>query len=342
MTKPICHIDLATEFRGAQRQTEILIRGVADWGVAQRLIVPESSPLAVELENVKGLEIVYSAPTKNAVAKACIESRLVHAHDPVGLRAAYRAHFFRSIPYIVTQRDELLPPVNWLTRRRYRSAKRVVAVSNAVRKTLVRDNPKLTVDLIRSCASAHRTFPTSLDALRQRFVGKYVVGHIGALDDTVNGQSDLIEVARGMVRTHEDVVFVLIGDGPDAAMLKNRAAGLSNVEFVGQVRNLGDYLSIMTIFAYPARQHGSGSTILDAMDFSRPVVATAAGGIPELVQDGKNGLMVNPGNTDQLGFAIKRLLSDGTLRSKLGKAGNVKVQIFTPDAMVERYLELFQ
>jgi len=342
MAKPITHLSLTSQYRGAERQLEILIRGASEWGIKQRLIVPEGSTLATEVEHVKGLDIVYSGMRKAQVARACKGSELVHAYDLDGLRAAHRAFFFSNVPYVVTQRDELLPPDNWLTRRRYRKAKRVVAVSNAVRKALLRDQPKLAVKVIHSSASAHPTYPGAIETLRQRFNGKYIVGHIGSLDDARKGQSDIIEVARNMARTHEDVVFVLIGDGPDEAALKKRAAGLPNVEFAGHVRNPGDFLSIMSIFAYPSRQQGLGAALLDAMDFSRPVVATAVGGVPEIVQDGKNGLLVNPGNIDQLEFAIKRLLSDGTLRARLGKAGNLKVQAFTPQAMVEHYLELFQ
>lgn len=342
MTKPICHINLATKMRGGASQTEMLIRGISTWNVEQRLVAAKDSMLAARLEDCEHLEIVTVPDHAQTAAKAARGSRFVHAHDATGLKAAQRARFFYGVPYLVTYRDSVPPPGSWLTHRSFRKAEVVVAISKAVRRVLSTWDKRLTPEVVNSCASVYRSFPTTSDTLANRYQDKFVVGHIGALHDASKGQSDLIEVARSMSRTHPDVLFMLIGSGPDEAQFKQAAQGLSNVEVIGHVANVGDYLKVMSVFAFPSRIEGLGSTLLDAMDYSLPIVATAVGGIPELVQDNVNGLLVTSGNTDQLAFALQRLYSDPALRKKFGDKGHSRVQKHTPDAMVERYLEIYQ
>lgn len=342
MSKPVCHINMNTTYRGSERQTELLIRGIAKWGVAQRVVAPDGSQLLTNLGEVGNIERIGVGHSRNAAARACKGSRFVHAHDWLSVEAAHRANFFSRVPFMVTQRTESLPASTWLNRRRLNKARAVVAISRAVRAALVAHSPTLNPVVVNSCASVHRVFATTSEILRSKYRERFVVGHIGALDDAHKGQSDLIEVARVIARTHPDVLFMFIGAGPDESAFRQQASGMSNVEFVGLVNNLGDYLRLMDVFAFPSRAEGLGATLLDAMDYSLPIVATAVGGIPELVRDGVNGLLVSPGNVDQLAFAIQRLHGDERLRRRLGTAGNERVQKYTPDAMVEAYLELYQ
>ena len=76
-------------------------------------------------------------------------------------------------------------------------------------------------------------------------------------------------------------------------MLKNAAAGLSNVMFTGFVDNVGDYLAAFDVFVLPSNREGIGSVLFDAMDRALPVVASRVGGVPDIVHDGENG------NTDR-------------------------------------------
>ncbi len=342
MNKPICHINLSTKMRGGAGQTEILIRGIAKWDIAQRLVATKDSMLAARLEDCENLTIVTVPQHAQSAAKAARGSRGIHAHDQMSIEVAQRARFFYGVPYMVTCGDIIAPRRSWFSRRGFRKAEVVVAVSKAVRKMLLGFDKRLTPIVINSSANAYKSFPTTSETLASRYADKFVVGHIGVLDDAVKGQLDLIEVARQVGRTHPQIHFVLIGSGPDEQRLKDAANGLNNIDIIGHVSNVGDYLKIMSVFAFPSRSESFGSTLLDAMDYSLPIVATAVGGIPELVQDNVNGLLVNAGNTDQLSFALQRLYNDEKLRDTLGKAGHQRVQKYTPELMVERYLETYQ
>lgn len=108
-----------------------------------------------------------------------------------------------------------------------------------------------------------------------------MVGHVGALDNDQKGQEFIIAVAREIESSHPEVQFALVGGGDDEAMLKARAAGLSNVAFVGFVDNVGDYLESFDLFVLPSNREGIGSILFDAMERALPVVASRVGGVPD-------------------------------------------------------------
>ena len=103
-------------------------------------------------------------------------------------------------------------------------------------------------------------------------------------------------------------------------MLKAAAAGLSNLTFTGFVDNVGDYLAAFDIFILPSNREGIGSILLDAMEQGLPVVASRVGGVPDIVHDGENGLLIDPANPAQLRDAILRCGATPRLRRAVWRA----------------------
>ena len=96
------------------------------------------------------------------------------------------------------------------------------------------------------------------------------------------------------------------------------------------------------LFAMSSVTEGLGTSLLDAMACSRPIVATRAGGIPEIVEDGVNGLLVPPRDHHALADAIVRALKDAELRQRMGDAGFARVnERFTVERMVEQTAEVY-
>jgi glycogen(starch) synthase len=123
-----------------------------------------------------------------------------------------------------------------------------------------------------------------------------------------------------------DMNLVLAGDGFERSRLVARAAkhGLgSRVVFVGSVSRtrLGQLLRGARAFAFPSRGEAFGIALLEAMAAGVPAVAAAAGGVPELVRDGENALLVRPESAAELAAAIARLASDERLRERLALGG---------------------
>jgi glycosyltransferase involved in cell wall biosynthesis len=125
--------------------------------------------------------------------------------------------------------------------------------------------------------------------------------------------------------------LVAVGSGDDLPRLKRIAIDLNVADRVHFFENLSDEevaacYARAEFFALPSTGEGFGLVFLEAMAFSKPVVATASGGTPDVVQDGVNGLLVPPGNARALKEALGRLLSDESLRRDLGRHGEEMVR----------------
>ncbi len=305
------------------------------------MIARGGQPLAQRLSALGNLDLREVSPSLLSSAMACRGLTLVHAHDGRSVHAAALAQRLFDVPYIVTRRVAVALKQSFLTRRSYQRAARVAVLSAAIEQQVHK------LDRAIACVrvpDAHADLPVdtaTVAQLEQRYHGRFVIGHIGALDDTTKGQRDLFAVAREVQHSHPDMHFVFLGDGPDADAFAAETADLPNVEFAGHVDNVGDHLAVFDAFAFPSRHEGLGSTLLDAMHAAVPVVASDVGGIVDLVRDHENGILVPSRVPDALGAALVKLRDDSRLRARLGAAGQQHSREYSPDRMVERYLEIY-
>jgi glycosyltransferase involved in cell wall biosynthesis len=135
--------------------------------------------------------------------------------------------------------------------------------------------------------------------------------------------------------------LVLVGGGADEAMLRSLAQGLANLHFTGFVENVGDYLAAFDVFVLPSRREGIGSILFDAMEHALPLVVTPVGGVPRIVHEGENGLLIDVDSPAMLADAIVRLKTDTALRARLGQAGKQMAVGHTPPQMAQSYLEIY-
>lgn len=139
--------------------------------------------------------------------------------------------------------------------------------------------------------------------------------------------------------------LILAGDGPEHPALRALADDLrlTKVLFVGRV----DHARAMslfagcTVFVLPSRHEPFGIVNLEAMAHARPIVASRVGGVPEIVADDENGLLVPPGDSPALADALGRLLADEGLRQRLGHAGRERAAGFTWPTIAGEYLEVY-
>jgi len=338
----VCHVNLARGFRGGERQTELLIRELARRGARQRLVARRGEALIQHLHGTDALDIVESGAGVLAAARAIGVADLVHVHEGRSLHSAWLRNLATGTPYLVTRRIQKGPRRHWLNRRMYRRAAAVAAISRAVGARVTMLCPEIVPTLIPSAVTGLASDPTRAAALRRSWGGTFVVGHVGALDDSHKGQMQILELARRLADTLPGARFVMVGGGPDESRLKSSAAGLANVRFTGQVERVGDYLRAFDVFLYPSRHEGLGSILLDVLDFGVPIVATRAGGIPEIVEDAVTGILVDVGDIDSMRDAIVTLCSDADLRARLGAAGRLSATAYSASGMAERYLALYR
>lgn len=142
------------------------------------------------------------------------------------------------------------------------------------------------------------------------------------------------------------VDFVLAGEGPERASLEALAAELGiaeRVHFLGYRDDIPELLAACDIFALPSLYEGSSLAVLEAMAARRPVVSSAIGGTDELIDDGSEGLLVDPGDAAGLAAALRRLLDDPALCRSFAERARERVERdFTPTAMTQRVEAIYE
>jgi len=339
----ITHINLARGFRGGERQTALLIQYLAGQSIPQYLVCRTDSPLRQYLMDTPGLSFIAANHYLNGHFKHSQSTDLCHAHEAKGAYWAYIRHIFKKTPYLITRR--VLNPLsqNRLTRSVYRRAKAVVALSSAVKERIEAYDPGL--DQIRIIPSAKSNLPFDLEnvaELKKQYQDKFIIGHIGALVNRDKGQHYLIEAARALRPEMADLYFLFLGEGKDRPVFQATAEGLDNIEFAGFKKNVGDYLAVMDLLILPSLKEGLGSIILDAMDYRVPVIASAVGGIPDVISHGQNGLLVPPADSQAIAEAIRALYADPEKRRTMADAGFQTARRYSADHIGKAYLDLYE
>jgi len=171
-----------------------------------------------------------------------------------------------------------------------------------------------------------------------------VVGTVGRLD-AVKDHETLLAAFADVASRSETARLVVIGDGPLRSTLKARARSLrleGRVDFLGERRDVPILMKGLDVFVLPSLAEGASNTVLEAMATGLPVIATAVGGNPELVEDGVTGMLVPVRDGTALAKAALAYLWDPELRAAHGRAGRRRaVARFGLDRMADGYRRLY-
>jgi len=167
---------------------------------------------------------------------------------------------------------------------------------------------------------------------------KFIIGTIANFYPP-KGLKYLVETAEHF-KNKDEVVFVVIGDGQERGELENLIdqKGLrKKVLLLGQIPDAYKYLPAFDIFVLPSVKEGFPWVVIEAMAAKLPVVATKVGAVPEIIEDGKNGFIVEPARPEQIAAKIQDLLNDDHLRQELGIQAHQTVLFkFELDKMVKQ------
>jgi glycosyltransferase involved in cell wall biosynthesis len=161
-------------------------------------------------------------------------------------------------------------------------------------------------------------------------------------------QIDLIPAFGELHRTNPELKakLVIAGDGPERAQLETAARKLAiadQIVFAGQVADMRPYYAIADVLVNASHSEGSPYVLLEAMAAGVPIVATAVGGVPEMLTDNETGLLVPPQDTAAMSAAIEKALNDSALAQKLSiKARALITTRFTPETYVQKLVEIYR
>jgi glycosyltransferase involved in cell wall biosynthesis len=239
---------------------------------------------------------------------------------------------------------------HWLVRKTDGLVTRFIAVSSELRNELLRRG-------IEPCRISH--IPNGIDA--DQFLASasaapsrereglpdeaYVVGIVGRLSGE-KGHRHFLEAVAPLCRERRNLRCLVVGDGPLRAALESDVTKLGireQVVFAGFRRDIATMYALMDVVVLPSLGEGLPVTLLEAMAMGKPMVATRVGGVPEVIDDGRDGLIVPPANSDSLRVALDRMLQDTTFAERLGRAAAEKVRTrFSADLLARRTTEVYR
>ncbi len=357
MTVRTLHVATARTWRGGEQQVLYLLEGLVRRGWDPVLATPPGSPLAgragalgirlVPLASRGDLDPLAAFRLRGAVKREGTE--ILHLHTghahALGLLAV---RGLEPRPAVAVSRRVDFPPRGGpAARLKYGGGvDRFLAVSDRVRGVLLEHGiaPERVVTVHSGVDPARMEVPPDPSGLRRDLAipnPHKLVGFFGALVGH-KSPGDLLEAGARLPRHCH---LVLAGDGPLAGTLRERAERpdlAGRVHFLGYREDVPRLLRSVDVFCLPSRLEGLGTAVLDAMAAGTPVVAAAGGGIPEMVEDGRSGLLVPPGRPEALAEALGRVLDDPGLAARLAAGGRERVRAFTAERMVEATLEVYQ
>jgi glycosyltransferase involved in cell wall biosynthesis len=175
-----------------------------------------------------------------------------------------------------------------------------------------------------------------------------VVGYVGWLIP-IKGVTYLVKAMAEVVQRHPNSLLLMAGKGDekgvDEIKLKEQVENLGladNVRFLGWRPDVDKIMGCIDIFVLPSLNEGMGRVLVEAMSAGLPIVASRVGGIPDLIKDGQNGLLVPPADASALAKAISDLLADQEERIRMGEAGKEMCHPYSVEAMVEQIDDLYK
>ncbi len=358
----ILQFDTGRFWRGGQQQVAYLLEGLIEHGVSTVLAAPPGSPL-LQWAAEKGVSVrpLAARGDLDVVAAARLAQLmtaerfdLLHCHTAHALGVAVLAlAWLRRPPVLVaTQRTDFAG--GWLRRSKLRRCACVIAISQGlVQRLQALGLESERVVCISDGVDIDRFAPaTNRAAVRRQIREKLEVpadarvvltaGYLSA----EKGHRDLLTAAEIVHSRWPQAWFVVAGEGPLRHSLQQQAgrAGLP-VKFPGfwPPADMPRLLASADVFVLPSRSEALGSVLLEAMACGLPVVATRVGGIPEVVEPGRTGLLVPAGQPAALAEAIGSLLTDPEAALQMGRqARSYVLEKRSSRLMVAQTLKLYR
>jgi glycosyltransferase involved in cell wall biosynthesis len=280
-------------------------------------LIREERPHVLHTHTAKAGAIARAAAILAGNARPPVVVHTFHGHVLKGYFDPARTAFFRRVEQTLARTADVL-----------------VAVSPEVRDELVElgvaPREKFAVIRLGIPLEERLADPTADSDYRALYgipKGAFVVGWVGRMTG-VKDTGAVLEIVRS-ARTHGvDAVLCMVGDGPDRTRLEQLAHDLGIARacyFVGYQEDVAGYYRLFDAFVLPSVNEGTPVSAIEALASGTPVVANRVGGVPDVVRDGLDGFLVDPGDVTSAGAKLAVLAGDDGLRKKMGEGGRKRV-----------------
>ncbi|MBK7104085.1 MAG: glycosyltransferase family 4 protein [Ignavibacteriae bacterium] len=355
----ILHVDTEKYWRGGQQQVLYLHEGLIKQGISSLLICNKNSEIKnrcieknlpfIEI-NILGELDLFSAYKISKLCKANTID-IIQAHSAHALTIAIIAKLFYSkLKLIAVRRVDFHIRKNILSKLKYSNKKvdKIVCISEFIKKVLMEDgideNKLLS---IRSGTDVNKFDNISVDDKLMKTLKNnsdtFLIGTVAAFA----GHKDypnLLKAFKIVKAKYENAKLCIVGDGPLKNEIENIARKLNiyyDIYFVGFQNDIGMYLKIFDLFVLSSKKEGLGTSIIDAMSIGLTIVATNTGGIPELIKNYHNGILVEPKNPNDLSKAIIELIENKVLRKLVSENAKKDSVNYSIDKNIEQYKKLY-
>lgn len=278
---------------------------------------------------------------------------LIHAHEFSAIVYGWIVSRLARIPFIGTIHGKNYFWEKARRRAAYRIIARtatLVAVSEDLKRFVV-EKIGIPADRIKVVYNGVTPSPPVNEAEVERCrveldiqAGDIVLGSVGSLYP-VKGHTFLFDAMPAVLERFPNTVLIIAGRGELEVPLKDQAKSLGieqHIRLLGMRQDIPRLLALMDVFVLPSLSEGLSMALLEAMAAGKPVVATQVGGNPELVEEGKTGMLVTAEDASELAASLITMLEEPTTMHFFGRIGAVRVQRqFSTHRMSNQYADLY-
>lgn len=276
--------------------------------------------------------------------------RLAHTFDhPMNVFGVPAARLLRVPTVLSSQRShrELIPP-KYLPAIRFsdRVVNGIVVNCNFVRDHLIRDYnvPERKIHVCYNALDTQRFRPGPRVRPPELRDARLVIGVVCVLR-AIKGLSTLVEAFAAVTRERSDLRMLIVGDGPERDVLERKASDLgvrAHCVFHESTADVVPWLHAMDIFVLPSLSEALSNSLMEAMAVGCCAIASRVGGNPELVEHGETGLLFEKGDARSLAEALRTVVTDDALRTRLAHCGSAFVTAqFATRRSVERMEQIY-
>lgn len=353
----ILHIEAGKHLYGGAKQVELIITGLTEKGVENHLICPKGSAIVKACSKHATVheidyphELSFKALRQMKQIMQQLKPDIAHLHsrrgaDTLGALAAK----FTGTPCVLSRRVDN-PEASLAIKLKYPLYQQVICISQGIADVLISQGvPKEKINVV------HSSIPTAFyqnPKPRKEFNQTFSVDN----DDVViavvaqliqrKGHHYLLNILPEILKTQPNVKVLFFGKGPtkDALQASIKEQGLERiVQLAGFRDDLQDWFGCFDFLVHPAEAEGLGVSLLQTGAAKTPIIATAVGGIPEIIIDQQTGWLIPPKDETALQAAILDALASDQKREKLASHLQKHVEShFSVPAMIEGNLRVYQ